>query len=253
MTADTSTQSTAVHPISLDGRVFVVTGGASGIGRAIATMLAAADARPVLLDLDAAALETVSRELGGALAIRADITVQEDVDRAVAEVLATHGRIDGLVNNAGISLHEPVASVGLDDFRHALEINTVGALRMLQAVVPAMREAGFGRIVNVSSGTTRIALVGGGPYAATKSALNMLSAVSRAELAGDGIAVSEVLPSITASNFGGGRYKAGEESLPGLVTHTPEYPARAILRAIVTGEPTFDVPHGPEDPDYLAA
>ena len=251
------TASTSVEPssdaISLEGRVVIVTGGASGIGRATAHKLAAAGAHPVLLDMNADALKMVSEELDGALAIQADITVQADVDRAIAEVLATWGRIDGLVNNAGISLHEPVATVGLADFQHALEINTVGALRMLQAVVPAMRAAGFGRIVNVSSGTTRIALVGGGPYAATKSALNMLSAVSRAELAEAGISVSEVLPSITASNFGGGRYKAGEESLPGLVTHRPEYPARAIFRAILTGEPTFDVPHGPEDPDYLAA
>ena len=252
MTADTSTH-TLADAISLDDRVVVVTGGASGIGRATAHKLAAAGAKPVLLDLNGDALETVSRELGGALAIRADITVQEDVDRAIAQVLDTHGRIDGLVNNAGISMHEPVASVGLDEFRRALEINTVAALRMLQAVVPVMRKAGFGRIVNVSSGTTRIALVGGGPYAATKSALNMLSAVSRAELADDGITVSEVLPSITASNFGGGRYKAGEESLPGLVTHTPEYPARAIFRAILTGEPTLDVPHGREDPNYLTS
>jgi short-subunit dehydrogenase len=118
-----------------------------------------------------------------------------------------------------------------------------------QAVLPAMREQGFGRIVNISSGTTRMVLVGDGAYAATKSAVNMLSAVFREELASDGIAVSLLLPSMTATEFGDGMFQLGVAPRPGLVVHRPEYVASAVLRLLRTGEDTFDIPHGSEQPD----
>jgi short-subunit dehydrogenase len=89
-------------------------------------------------------------------------------------------------------------------------------------------------------------LSGVGGYAATKSALNMLTAVSREELRADAIAVSLVLPSITATEFGGGRYQPGQEPRPGMVAHSPQYVARVILRALRTGEERIDIPHGAE-------
>jgi NAD(P)-dependent dehydrogenase (short-subunit alcohol dehydrogenase family) len=84
---------------------------------------------------------------------------------------------------------------------------------MTQAVLPAMRRRGFGRIVNVSSGTTRRTAVGVGAYASTKTAVNMLSAVLRQE------------PSITATEFGSGRFKLGASPRPGMVAHSPDYVA----------------------------
>jgi short-subunit dehydrogenase len=125
----------------------------------------------------------------------------------------------------------------------------VSLLAMTQAVLPAMREQGSGRIVNISSGTTRVVLPGDGAYAAAKSAVNMLSAVLREELASEGIAVSLLLPSMTATEFGNGMFQLGVAPRPGAVVHRPEYVARAVLRMLRTGEDTFDIPHGPERAD----
>lgn len=240
------------EPVDLRDRVVIVTGGASGIGEQVVRKLLAQSAQVAIVDANPDALERVGADLPEAFTIPANITVQDDVDRTIAAVMAEYGRIDGLVNNAGVSLHEPVATVSPESLLRVFDINVVGALRMLQAVVPPMREAGFGRIVNVTSGTVRMAPLGSGPYAATKAALNMLSAVARGELAATGIAVSEVLPSMTASNFNGAAYKLGQELIPGVIVQSPEYPARAIVHALRYGEPTIDVPHGTEDPSYLA-
>jgi short-subunit dehydrogenase len=94
---------------------------------------------------------------------------------------------------------------------------------------------------------------GVGAYAATKSAVNMLTAVARAELAPDGIAVSLVLPSITATEFAGGRFKPGDTGRNGMVVHSPGYVAAVILRALRTGEERIDIPHGPEQPELAGA
>jgi short-subunit dehydrogenase len=164
-----------------------------------------------------------------------------------------HGRIDGLVNNAGVSLHMPLDRLDLDEFAAVLDLNVVSVVAMTQAVLPAMRAQGGGRIVNISSGTTNMVLPGVGAYAATKSALNMLTAVFRKELAPDGIAVSLVLPSITATEFAGGRYRPGVEIRPGMVPHSPEYVAGVVVRALRSGEERVDIPHGPERPDLASA
>ena len=79
----------------------------------------------------------------------------------------------------------------------------------------------------------------------------MLTLVSRKELAGEGIVVSLVLPSITGTEFGGGWYQVGEEARPGMVAHRPEYVAQVILRALRTGEERIDIPHGAEQPELI--
>ena len=153
------------------------------------------------------------------------------------------------MNNAGASLHGPLDQIDLAEFSQILRLNVVGPLAVTQAVLPAMRAQGFGRIVNISSGTTRRVAVGVGAYAATKLAVNMLSEVLRQELAGDGIAVSLLLPSITATEFGDGMFTFGASPRPGLVAHSPDYVAGVVLRLLRTGEDSFDIPHGPEQPD----
>src|SRR5215212_4412742 len=113
--------------------------------------------------------------------------------------------------------------------------------------VPIMRARGGGVIVNVSSGSSRMVLPGVGAYAATKAALNMLSLVAREEFAPDGIVVSVVYPSVTATEFHD-RLRAGAVRVggSGLTPHSPRYVAKAIVRAIRTGEAEIVVPHGPE-------
>jgi short-subunit dehydrogenase len=182
-------------------------------------------------------LEQLAAELPGARAYPADVTETSAVEAVVAEVLADEGRIDVLVNNAGQGLHVRLEDVDLDDFRAVLELNVVAPLALMQLVLPAMRTQGGGTIINVSSGTSRAVREGVGAYAATKSALNMLSAVARAELAVDGVVVSTVYPTLTATEFhstlraGSGRRGATA------VADTAEHVAQAICDLVESGEP----------------
>jgi NAD(P)-dependent dehydrogenase (short-subunit alcohol dehydrogenase family) len=235
--------------IDLAGKTVIVTGASSGIGAATARRLHAAGAYPVLAARRAERLGALSEELGGALAVPTDVTDAAQVSGLVAATLERHQRIDGLVNNAGVSLNGPLAGIDPAELSRVLQLNVVGLLMLTQAVLPAMREQGFGRIVNVSSGTTRRVAVGYGAYASTKTAVNMLSAVLAQELADEGIAVSLLLPSITGTEFGNGMFTLGTEPWPGAVVQSPDYAARFVLRVLRTGEESFDVPHGPEQPD----
>jgi NAD(P)-dependent dehydrogenase (short-subunit alcohol dehydrogenase family) len=234
--------------IDLAGKSVIVTGASSGIGASTARLLHAAGAYPVLAARRADRLAALSKELDGALAVPTDVTDPAQV-RALAEAaLERYQRIDGLVNNAGADMHGPLERVDLAEFSQILQLNLVSPLAVTQAVLPAMRRQGFGRIVNISSGTTRRVAVGIGAYASAKSAVNMLSGVMRQELAGDGIAVSLLLPSITATEFGDGMFKLGTSPRPGMLVHSPDYVAGFVLRLLRTGEETFDIPHGPEQP-----
>jgi NADP-dependent 3-hydroxy acid dehydrogenase YdfG len=229
--------------------VVIVTGASSGIGAATARLLHAAGARPVLVARRADRLETLSHELDSALAVPTDVTDQEAVGRMAKSTLERYGRIDGLVNNAGASLHHPLDELSLSDYRDAFELNVVSMLGVTQAVLPAMRARHFGRIVNISSGTTRRAIPGVGGYASTKAAVNMLTASMRLEFEPDGIAVTNVIPSMTESEFDGGERKAGQEVRPGMIIHSAEYVGRVILRGLQTGEETLDIAFGPERPE----
>jgi short-subunit dehydrogenase len=243
--------------VELTGKVVIVTGASSGIGAATARLVHSLGATPVLAARRAARLDALARELAGAIAQPADMRNHEEIHRLVSSTLARLGRIDVLVNNAGQGLHVPVADVELDDLIAVTELNVYGPLLAMQAVIPVMRRQGGGAIVNVSSGTTRMVLPGVGPYAATKSALNMLSQVAREEVAADGIAVSLVYPGVTATEFhqtlraghitGVGRPGAPTRPAP----HSADYVALAIARAIRTGEAEVVVPYGPEQPDSL--
>jgi NADP-dependent 3-hydroxy acid dehydrogenase YdfG len=234
--------------IDLAGKTVIVTGASSGIGASTARQLHAAGAHPVLAARRADRLAELSQELDGALAVPTDVTDPAQVRDMVAVALDRYQRIDGLVNNAGASLHGPLDQVDPARFGQILQLNVVSVLTVTQAVLPAMREQGFGRIVNISSGTTRRVATGVGAYASSKLAVNMLSEVMRQELAGDGIAVSLLLPSITATEFGDGMFTLGASPRPGMVAHSPDYVASVILRLLRTGEDTFDIPHGPEQP-----
>jgi short-subunit dehydrogenase len=235
--------------IDLTGKTVIVTGASSGIGASTARRLHAAGAHPVLAARRADRLAALSAELDGALAVPTDLTDPAQVRDLVAATLARHERIDGLVNNAGAAVDGRLDQVDLAEFEQILRLNVLGLLAMTQAVVPAMRARGFGRIVNISSGTTRRVAIGVGAYAASKSAVNMLSAVLTQELAGDGIAVSLLLPSITATEFGDSRFTLGASPRPGMVVQSSDYVAGIVLRLLRTGEESFDIPHGPEQPD----
>ena len=224
--------------MKIEGAVVIVTGASSGIGAATARLAAARGAKVVLAARRASRIEALAAMLPDSLAVPTDLRDPAQVGRLVAATLGRFGRVDVLVNNAGQGLHVPLEQVRLDDLRSVTELNFYAPLLAMQAVIPAMRKQGGGAIVNVSSMTSRMALPGIGGYAATKSALNMLSQVARRELAADGIVVSVVYPSVTATEFhqslaSGGRVGGGGWTPE---PHSADQVAEAILGLVDSGD-----------------
>jgi short-subunit dehydrogenase len=234
--------------MDINGRVILITGASAGIGEAAARLLADSGARLALVARRADRLGALAAELPGALAIGADLRDAAQITRAVAETVDAFGRVDVLVNNAGQGLHVPLDQVRLADLIAITELNVYAPLLAMQAVLPVMRAQRSGAIVTVSSATSRTVLPGLSAYSATKSAVNMLSAVARAEFADDGIVVSTVYPTATETEFHD-RLAAGERlSNTGLTVHTAQYVAQAIAYAIRSGEGEVIIPRGPEQP-----
>ncbi|MGA2805006.1 MAG: SDR family oxidoreductase [Acidimicrobiales bacterium] len=223
--------------MELEGAVCIVTGASSGIGAATARLLNRRGARVVLAARRAERLEALAAELPGVLAVTTDVTVPEDLERLVARVVDAHGRVDVLVNNAGQGLHVAIEEIDPADLRAVFELHVVAALVGMQTVLPVMRLQAAGSIVNVSSATSLRLLPGLGGYSATKAALNMVSEVARLELAGSGVTVSVVYPSVTATEFHerlrAGHMADGARNIP---RHPPELVGEAIAFAITTGE-----------------
>jgi short-subunit dehydrogenase len=224
--------------MELVGAVTIVTGASSGIGAATARLAAARGANVVLAARRVARITELAEELPGALAVPTDLRDPAQMVRLVGTTLDWYGRVDILVNNAGQGLHMPLEQVRLDDLRAITELNVYAPLLAMQAVIPPMRRQGSGVIVNVSSMTSRMVLPGVGGYAATKAALNMISQVARRELAPDGIVVSIVYPSVTATEFhqslaAGARVGGNSWAVR---AHSAESVAEAIVGVIESGE-----------------
>ena len=137
----------------LTNRVAIVTGAGSGFGAAIAERFAREGARVCIADLDRESAERVAGEIGAsATAVQGDVTKRTDVDRMVAETEAAFGPVDTVVNNAGYThKNQPMLEVGEADFDRVFDVNVKAIYLMTMAVVPKMRERGFGVIVNVGS------------------------------------------------------------------------------------------------------
>jgi NADP-dependent 3-hydroxy acid dehydrogenase YdfG len=230
--------------VEIEDAVVVITGASSGIGAATARAASAAGARLVLAARREDRVRDLAGELGRAVAVRCDVTDPAQVASLVRTALDAYGRIDVLVNNAGQGLQAEVERIALDDFRAVLELNLVAPLAMMQAVLPAMRRQGSGRIVNVSSGTTFADVPGTGGYVASKIALERLSAIARNELDGTGITVSAMIPFATGTEFltsiRAGRAEA-EAMTAGATFDPPGRVADAILQLIRSGEPRADL------------
>jgi short-subunit dehydrogenase len=183
-------------------KVVIITGASEGIGKALAEALSARGAKLVLAARSEGKLTALSKTLPGSVAVAADMHQEADIRRVVDTALEKFGRIDLLVNNAGRGLYGPLETVDLDAYREIVDLNVYAPLKAMQLVIPAMRKAGGGMILNISSMVSKNAYPALGAYASTKYALNALSFTARAELAQDHIAVSVFHPRMTATRFG---------------------------------------------------
>ncbi|MFI1813934.1 SDR family NAD(P)-dependent oxidoreductase [Streptomyces sp. NPDC020422] len=180
----------------LDGRVVVITGAARGQGEQEARLFAAEGARVVLGDVLDGPGEALAKELGEdrALYVHLDVTSEEEWAAAVAAAKERFGRIDGLVNNAGILRFNELVSTPLEEFQAIVRVNQVGCFLGIKAVVPEIEAAGGGTIVNTASYTGVTGMAGVGAYAASKHAVLGLTRVASLELAAKGIRVNAVCP-----------------------------------------------------------
>ena len=204
----------------LAGRVCIVTGGAQGIGEACVRRFAREGAQVVIADIDDARGAALAAELGGVY-LHCDVGNKPQVDALVAHAMAAHGRIDVLVNNAGIFKAADFLDMTEADFDAVLRVNLKGAFLMGQAVAREMARAGKGSIVNMSSvnGVLAIPTIAG--YNVSKGGINQLTRVMALSLADKGIRVNAVAPGTIATELAAQAVLTSEEAKARIMSRTP--------------------------------
>ena len=183
-----------------EGRVAVVTGAARNIGRAIAEAMRSQGALVALLDADWDGVEPPDD--AGMLALRCDVSDEAAVDAAIGEVESRFGAPTILVNNAGILGPAGLTNTSLEDWQRVFDVNSTGAFLCIRRVLPAMREARYGRIINIGSNSGKMgSLSGVTAYAASKAAVHNLARAVAHEVAADGITVNALAPSMIRSRM----------------------------------------------------
>lgn len=185
----------------LKGRRILVTGAASGIGRATAALFRAEGAAVALLDRDAARLDQATAEIGdgdvpAVIAVAADLTDDAAVESAVADAAKALGGLDGLVGAAGIDLLKPFEQMGLAEWRAVLDVNLTGAFGVTLAAAPHLRAAAGGTIVHIASGAAFRPLAARTAYCASKAGLVMFAKTLAIDLAPHHIRVNAICPGI---------------------------------------------------------
>jgi NAD(P)-dependent dehydrogenase (short-subunit alcohol dehydrogenase family) len=241
--------------IDFDGRVALITGGSRGLGLLIARELGRQGARVVLVARDASELSRAQEDLQAhdidASMLVADIGTEAGAQQVVSDTVARYGRLDLLVNNAGVINVGPLAHMSVADFELAMAVHFWGPFHTMRAAIPHMRRFGGGRIANISSVGGKIGVPHLVPYCASKFALTGLSTAIRAEVAKDRIWVTTVSPGLmrTGSPFNAwfkGRHRnefawfAIADSLP-LISIDGGRAAAQIVDAVRYGDPELVV------------
>lgn len=208
--------------------VSLVTGGASGFGAQISSRLASCGHAVVVSYLSSEQLaQRLAEGIGEkCLPLRADLTAGDDVEALARSIRVRFGRLDNLVSNAGINVDGLMVRYGVEDWERVLDVNLKGCFRLVQALVPLMREAGGGHIVNMASLSALRGRRGQAAYSASKSALIGFGKALAAELAPDNIRVNTILPGYMATPMGmkspSALRTAREESLLGVLSDPAE-------------------------------
>ena len=223
------------------GKVAVVTGGASGIGRAICDQLAKGEARVIVADINGEAAETAAMQIvqagGHAEAATVDVTDSSAVTKLVDGTISSYGKLDYIFNNAGIAIIGEVRDMSLDQWQRIIDVNLYGVLHGTRAAYPRMIEQGHGHIVNMASLAGLAPMTFGAAYSTTKHAVVGLSTSMRAEGADRGVNVSVVCPGFIdtplkrVSTFLGVDRSKMLANFP-FKFHDPKYCARVLLRGV---------------------
>jgi len=187
----------------LTGKVAFITGGSRGIGYATAKAFVSQGASVAIVGTDQGRLDAAVGELGGTVfGVRADVARHEDVERAISTTVSRFGRLDVLVNNAGIGVYRPVAEMTVDEWDRTFATNVNGMFYCCRAALPHLRQHA-GWIINISSLSSTGPFANGAAYCASKSAVNTFSDVLMQEVRYDGVRVACVLPGSVNTGFGG--------------------------------------------------
>ena len=209
-------------------RVAVVTGGASGIGLGVARQFAADGHRVAVLDLNGAAAEAAAAELRGegakALAVEVDVADRDSVEAAFAKIRAELGPVEILVTSAGIESFTPLLDITPEKWDRIIAVNLTGTFTCVQAAVPDMLAAGWGRIVTISSSSAQSGAPNMAHYAASKGGVIALTKALAVELARSGITANTVAPSLVDTPMARAAEAAGD--FPGVDVVGPDGPAR---------------------------
>ncbi|NIL77221.1 SDR family oxidoreductase [Rhodococcus sp. B10] len=229
----------------LVGRHIVITGGSSGIGRASAEAAARKGATVILLARGAEQLASVVEDIrgqgGDAYGYPCDVTDSESVDQTVKAILSEHDHVDMLVNNAGRSIRRSLyrSTDRLHDFERTMAVNYFGAVRLVLALLPQMRERRFGHVVNISSAAVQGHTPRFAAYVASKAALDGFADVAAAETLSDGITFTTIHMPLVATPM---IAPTGDKNVGPVVS--PEKAAAMVIRALVDRPKRIDTPLG---------